>query len=301
MTWAQGPLYAGYYVDHREGGLIHVGFTGSQNERVMALQQAGAISDPGRLKAFSNSPQFSLSYLEALEAAVLEAVASMTGITGTQIDIQKNWIDVGAVDPVQAQNALDAAFGTNAPINVHYQPQTRTFKASSAWGRPTGAVKGAERIWGRGPDFEACSAGFGAWDRGGLKPDGGELYRHFILTAGHCFVSDERVYQWNTPGENPEKWWERDLGYVRRNTMIAHPSGYGTDALAIRVTDPGLVPRLIRWSPERDIRVQGVAVPKEGMMVCVAGSTRGHSKCAAMDWPPETRRWEPVHGNGIPS
>jgi hypothetical protein len=82
--------------------------------------------------------------------------------------------------------------------------------------------------------------------------------------------------------------------------MIAHASGYGTDALAIRVEDPGIVPRLIRWSPERDIRVQGVATPKEGMVVCVAGSTRGRSKCDAMDWPPETRRWEPVHNNGNP-
>jgi hypothetical protein len=82
--------------------------------------------------------------------------------------------------------------------------------------------------------------------------------------------------------------------------MIAHESGYGTDGAAIRVEDPEMVPRLIRWSPDQDIRIKGVATPKEGMMVCVAGSTRGRSKCGAMDWPPETRRWEEVHGNGNP-
>lgn len=36
------------------------------------------------------------------------------------------------------------------------------------------------------------------------------------------------------------------------------------------------------------------------MVVCVAGSTRGRSKCGAIDWPPETRRWEPEKGGVNP-
>lgn len=293
------PAYAGYYVDHRQGGLIYVGFIGSQQERIDALQQTGILTAPNRIRPFPVTPTSSLDYLETLEAEVVDAATTLSGVTGIQINVQQNRVDVGALDVVQTRNAFEAQFGSQEPINVYYQPQTSQF-LGSPWGRPTGAVKAAERIWDRGTGFVACSAGFGAWDRGGIKPDGTPLYRHFILTAGHCYVHGELVYQFDAPGEDPEDWWERDLGYVRRNAMIEHPSGYGTDALAIRVADPGIVPRLIRWSSSRDVRVQGVAVPKEGMVVCVAGSTRGHSKCGAMDWPPETKRWEPVHNNGNP-
>jgi hypothetical protein len=76
-----------------------------------------------------------LSYLESLEAAVANASVSMTGITGIQIDIEHNRVDVGAVDVGQTTSALQSQFGAQAPIYVHYQAQgASSLKATSAWG-----------------------------------------------------------------------------------------------------------------------------------------------------------------------
>lgn len=292
--------YAGYYVDHRQGGLIFVGFTGSQQERLSAMQQAGVLIDPSRLRPFPFSPSHSLADLDWLESKIMEAAPSLPGLVSIQIDIPHNRLDIGAIDPAQTESALKAQFGSLAPISVHHDPQTSQFNGSSKWGRREGAVRAGEYIWGRGPNAEQCSSGFGALDKGGTRPDGSTIYRHFLLTAGHCYESGELVYQFDTPGPDPDGWWERDLGYVRRNAMMAHSSGFGTDALAIKLTEPSMVPRSIRWSPDLNIRVKGVARPKEGMMVCVAGAVRGHSKCGEMNWPPVTRRWEEKFDNGNP-
>ncbi len=301
--WAQetgaSSAYAGYYVDHRDGGLIYVGFTGSQAELVAALQQQGGLAAPDRLRPFPAPPTYSLSSLESLESSVLGVAGSLPNLVSVRINVEKNRLDVGAGNVAEVQGQLESLFGSASPLHVYLRAKTPTFKSTAAWGSPTGPVRAGERIWGGG--FTACSAGYGAWDNAGQRPDGSTIYRHFILTAGHCYLPGDRVYQFNCPeNQGSEGCWERTIGYVRRNTMIVHESGYGTDGAAIRLEDPSLVPRLIRWLPEQDIRIKGVTTPREGMMVCVAGSSRGRSKCGAIDWPPETRRWEEIHGNGNP-
>ncbi|MGN6814974.1 MAG: hypothetical protein ACTHK3_02675, partial [Solirubrobacterales bacterium] len=291
-------VYAGYYVSHRDGGLIYVGFTAAQAKTVAALQEASGLIAPNRIHPFPSFPTHSLSSLESLERSVLADAGSIPGLVDVQINVEQNRVDVGATNVAEVTQQLEALFGSE-PIHVYLQSEAATFKSTSAWGEPTGAVKAATRLWGRGST--ACSAGFGAWDKGGQNPDGSAIYRRFLLTAGHCYLSGDRVYQFNCPlNESLEGCWERTIGYVRRSAMVAHESGYGTDGEAIRLEDPAMVPRVIRWSPDQDIRIMGVTTPKEGMVVCVAGSTRGHSKCGAMQWPPDTRRWGEEHGDGNP-
>ena len=291
-----GGDYAGYYVSHRQGGLIYVGFTASQQARIAALKDSG-ILPADRVRAFPFSPAHPLNSLKLLENAVLHT--NLPGITKVQINVEKNKLDVGATDVAQVQSSLAGAFGPNAPIDVNHKPRDRQLNSSN-WGRPTGPVKAAEKITSDAAGALDCSAGFGAWDQGGEKPDGSNLYRHFLLSAGHCFPLNAQVYQWDYPLAPGGEYWRKDVGYVTRYAFEANPSEHATDALAIKLNEPALVPRLIRWSHERDIRIAGATTPKEGMVVCIAGAVRGRSKCGETDWPPETERWEPVRNNGNP-
>ena len=290
-----GGAYAGYYVDHSQGGLVYVGFTSQQPQRIEALKQSGAFGAPDRLRPFPFVPSQSYAQLVSLEASILTKSNSVAGFISSHVDVEHNRVEVRSTNVAQAQADLNAQFGSQAPIAVLQGSGGRQLMEGSTFGHSTGPVRGGERIEGT---TDICSIGYGAWDRGGTRPDGSVLYRHFVLTAGHCMRIGERTYQWNIPDKAEE--WERTIGYVRRTAYNAHPSGYSTDSLAIRLEDPGLAPRLIRWSPTQDVRIQGVATPKEGMIVCASGQTRGRSKCGDIDWPPDTSKWGEKFDNKNP-
>jgi YD repeat-containing protein len=294
----QGAIgdYSGYFVDHRQGGLIYVGFTNAQSARFAAFAQSG-ILPAERLRAFPETPSRSLNTLEALAGAVEQD--DVEGITGVQININQNRVDVGASNVEDVRTELAEHLGNQPALHIFFKPLAHHLMSSS-YGRKHGPIKSAERISEDGGEENECSVGFGAWDRGGTKPDGTSLKRHYLLTAGHCFPLKAKVYQWDCPLKPGVECWQKDIGEVTRYAFNANPSGYATDALAITLDEPELAPKLIRWSAEQDIRIAGVATPKEGMVVCIAGAVRGRSKCGDIDWPPETSRWEPVRNNGNP-
>lgn len=133
------------------------------------------ICSPSKLRSWQNRP---------------------AALVSIQINVEHNQLDVGATDVAQVQSALDARFGPQAPFNVYLEADEPALTAGVE-GRPTGRVKATESI--SISDVEWCSAGFGAWDRNENQSDGSPLYRHFILTAGHCFPLGTRVYQWVFP------------------------------------------------------------------------------------------------------
>jgi len=121
------------------------------------------------------------------------------------------WLDIGASNVTEVEGFVKSHFGAGVPISVYYEaakerPSFQRIKAS-----PTGPVKAGEML---GATFlgeperseEECSVGWGAWDKGGVRPDGSVLYRDFITTAGHCFTPGTEVKQWETSPEGKFAW-----------------------------------------------------------------------------------------------
>ena len=297
--------YAGYYVDHRAGGLVFVGFTGSQAERVTALKQAGVLMAPDRVRPFPSQPAYTLAYLEGLQLGILEAPgAPATSIMGgASVNVEKSRVDVGAANVAQVEAFIASKF-PGAPVVVHYEPTSERPKFKRIKATQTGPVKSGEMLGSTFPGEperinEECSVGWGAWDRGGTNPDGSTLYRFFITTAGHCFAPGEEVKQWERDAEG-RFLWQRVIGYVRRYSFNKHPSNFATDAEAIRIEDPGILPRLIRKSDTTFGRINGTSTVTEGMLVCRAGQYSPNVKCGSAEWPPKCERWGELRENGDP-
>jgi YD repeat-containing protein len=301
-THGASPVYAGYYVDHRAGGIIYVGFTSAQQERVNELKQQAGLIAAGRVRPFPILPAHSLGELESLQLEVLEASANLSSnpVISASVNIKQNRVDVGATDVAGGEAFIHTHFGAASPISVYYQPQI--YKFAEAAGNQTGPVKAGERLRSEVPEVGECSAGWGAWDQGGTKADGSPLYRYFLTTAGHCFAPGAEVTQWDYSIVNNKTQvnWRRQIGYVRRYSFNKHPSNFATDAEAISLADSSIVPRLIRYSDTQSIRVHGATTVSEGMVVCRAGAFSPKVKCGAAEWPPKCERWGELRGNGDP-
>jgi YD repeat-containing protein len=301
--------YAGYYVDHRAGGILYVGFTSAQSERVASLVATGGLYAPNRVKPFPSQPTYSLSYLESLQLAILGAPGAPAAMGGIQVDIQHNRLNVNASNVAEVEGFVTSHFGAGIPVSVQYQlptsrPQYSDYPASQRYG-PTksGELLGEafpnepNRMGGR------CSAGWGAWDHAGTSPAGSPLYRHFIVTAGHCFPLGAEVQEWNGEWEgigSPQ--WKQRIGYVERSSFTKRPSGFATDALAVRVDDASIVPRLIRHTAVDFVRINGSAPVTAGTVVCMTGAfgPEPPPKCTPVEWPPEAEKWGEDLNNGNP-
>jgi YD repeat-containing protein len=288
-------VYSGYYVSHRLGGLVYLGFTSDQAGRLSSLKQTEGLMAPERLRSFPTPPSHSLTELESLQVSASEAIAPLEPslVTTIKIDIENNRVKVGASDESQVSAFLQGHFG-QAPISAYYDADPPQLSSRI---RQYGPVKAGDRIRIE-PRSGECTGAFGAWDQGGVQPDGMPLFRHFLLTAGHCVKgTGEEIKQWEVTNSVPsELVWEKRLGYARRWSFNEHSSGFGTDGTAVRLISPEVVPRLIYYSADRSIRVQGATTPTEGMVVCVSGSSTDQSRCGEVLWPPELFRYPPKPG-----
>jgi sugar lactone lactonase YvrE len=296
--------YAGYYVDHRAGGLIYIGFTSAQGERIASLKSAAGLIAPDRVRAFPVQPTHSIQYLEALQLAVVESVGQPAAMGGVKVNVRDNRVDVGASNVSEVAGFLQARFGGAVPIQVYYEAAAERPSFARTRSSQTGPMKAADMIGSTYPGEpervqELCSAGWGAWDRAGTAPDGRPLYRHFLTTAGHCFPPGTEVKAMELDA-NDHIIWQRRLGYVRRYSFDKHPSNFGTDAEAIRLEDPNLVPRLIRRSDTAFTRIAGTTAVTEGMVVCRSGAISPEPRCRAAEWPPKCERWGERYENGDP-
>ena len=125
-NWAQAhaaATYAGYYVDHREGGVIHVGFTDNQAARLAALAGEGGLMAPERLASFPQVPQHSYRDLTDAQAHIGTSPNSLPSLSRAAIDAQGNQVKVGTTGSVQAmEGALDSLMGTEAPVAAYLMP-----------------------------------------------------------------------------------------------------------------------------------------------------------------------------------
>jgi tripartite motif-containing protein 71 len=276
--------YAGYYVNHRQGGLVHVGFTSNQEDHLAQLITTGVLSvPPDRLKTFPGQPQHPLSALESLQVAITEHSAGAGEITRVGIDVENNVVSVGATDEAKAKSVLAGAFGSQAPVSAYADsfniiPRRRE--------RFEGPVKAGDLL--RSEPVGECTAGYGAWDTGGSNATtGAPVFRHFLLSAGHCFDEGWLAYRWQLTSNGSQIVGKNDLGYFRRSGYRKTGSGFVVDAIAARLESASLAPRLIYHTWDQSIRVREPKVPQPGMIVCFSGVTSDHTRCGPVLGPAE--------------
>jgi hypothetical protein len=255
------------------------------------------------VRPFPVQPTYSISYLESLRLELVEASGAQVTMGGTKVNIEHNRVEVGASNVSEVESFVKLSF-PSAPITVYYEAVEERPEFTRIRSSQTGPIKAADMIGSTYPGEpnrieEQCSAGWGAWDRGGVKPDGSTLYRQFITTAGHCFTPGTEVKALEVNG-NEEIVWQRKLGYVTRYSFDKHPSNFATDAEAIRVEDGTIVPRLIRRSDSEFTRINGSTAVTPGMVVCRAGAFSPEVRCRAAEWPPKCERWKERFENHNP-
>jgi YD repeat-containing protein len=236
-NWASShapSIYAGYYVDHRAGGLIKVGFTQDQLANVAALESGANLMAPSRVDGFQLPPQRSFRELISLQHKVALNAASLPSFSQAPLDVPGNTLRVGTTGSVSSMAAaLNSLLGTSTPVTAFFDSNPP--KAMSRH-RLSGPVRAGDRIY---TPSGACTAGFGVGRDAGILR-GGSIYDFFLLTAGHCGEVGELVTRMKDP--NGEEGEEDILGRIRRTGIGASPQ---VDGAAIFLNQDGEVPRRI--------------------------------------------------------
>jgi YD repeat-containing protein len=283
---AATSAYAGYYVDHRAGGVLYVGFTSNQEALVNELQKSGELIAPARIKGFPTHPTQSLPDLNALQVAVSEDSEPGGRLSRVGIEVAQNKVSVGTPEPGAVKSALLNQFGASAPLDV-YEESKGIGPKGTYRERASGPVKAGDLLRSEVPVVQECTTGFGAWDSSGTNPSGQAIFRQFILTAGHCFAEGAPVINWKLSPDGKTEIGKRELGYVRRRTYLTTGGGFMVDAEAARLNSPAFVPRLIYYSANQSIRIDSAVSPKLGMVLCFSGNVSNHVKCGRVLGPPE--------------
>jgi YD repeat-containing protein len=284
--------YAGYYVDHKAGGVVRVGFTSNQTTAVEALKSAPGLIAGDRFAAFPTSPTYAYNYLEALQMEIGETDATTSPLKGlitrVGIDPKNNVVTVGATNPSTVAGRLATVHGSSAPISTYLdteiaQPESSTTRWSDEVPFRNGRAIGFWQKESSTPLYW-CTAGFGASERTGTAKNGAGEYSHFILTAGHCFSHNFVVRQFASKhDEQPNV-----LGTVTRRASDHEQDGFLTDGEAIDLNNASDLPSTIVGDGNNVIPVNGVAVAKPGTVVCISGATTDRiPPCKSLSRPAE--------------
>jgi tripartite motif-containing protein 71 len=299
-TWGEQhapSTYAGFYMDHRAGGKVRVGFTGDAGSALASLKATTALHAVDRVGPFIIAPSHALSGLAGAFDSVGPSLEAQPGVSGKLtrigVDIERNTVRVHTTDVAAVSSAVGATFGSGAPITVLYdsgqsQPLSR-FRAS-------GPVLAGDHLAGKEFDCETspdgkcrrrCSAGFGAAERKFNKSVQRHVVRSFTLATGHCWELGDSVFRQAGSKEGPAK----PYGDVKRSSFLHIQAGAFTDGLAIEPRSDGLVPRRIYRDPHSQA-VSGLASGDQGRRVCFSGwgtdEERGEKgTCGEIAGPPE--------------
>jgi hypothetical protein len=295
-AWSEAnapSAYAGYYVDERAGGIIYIGFTGNQAEQVEALKRSAGLMTPDRIAPYPEVPMHTFSELRSLQGEIASlAGSSQPGlITGAEVNLQDNRVDVGASNVGETTSLLEESFGASAPIDVTYQATARPRRDSRE--RIEGPIRAGDLI--RLNDREGgsvdekltgsvCTAGFGAFDQATSNTNT-IIKRMFVLTAGHCMVIGHEVMRRSDPSQTQKQW----IGFVKREGLDNNGTTTDVDVAAIRLENPAIVPRKIFTAPNAArIPVKSIGVaPGIGTNICYSGITSNRVRCGPIIGPPE--------------
>jgi YD repeat-containing protein len=283
--WAEAhdlDTYAGYYVDHRAGGIVHIGFTQEQAATVSEFAQDGEFLAPGRIASFASTPQYPYSDLAVVQAEIAAHTNSLADITQALIDIKGNTVRVGTSSSVPAMaTALVSLLGPHAPTNPFFDAAPPGANARQDRDRLFGRVKAGDRV--RTEEIAWCTASFGAWQEV-EKLRGTSIFKHFLLTAAHCADIGEKFYR-EAKNPNTDKYEWADLGKVRR-IGTEGPAQVDGEAILLQGTADSWAPRAIYLTPESSQPVTGIVAPTPGMLVCSSGVTTDKVECGPVEGPP---------------
>jgi YD repeat-containing protein len=273
--WAEShasTTYAGYYVDHRAGGIIHVGFTANQAALVVQLKAEAGLLAPDRVEVFPTQPSRPLGGLQSLQGSVADATAAVSSpsqIFSVDLDIEHNGVKVATSEVSQASAYLNQVFGAQAGLSAYFQAGAPDQLAGRYQTRkPFLAGEEINNV------EHSCTAGFGGWSRVGTKPTGESIKRRYVLTAGHCFPLTETnsagiVYRASAPKDG--KWVQ--IGKVERQGFLGVTNSFETDSEAVWLEQPDLVPGWVYecCGGRAAMRPTGIAYPRVGQVVCHSG------------------------------
>ena len=271
--------FAGYYVDHHHGGIIHVGFTQSQATALAELKQQVNLIAPDRVAAYETVPTTSrislASTMEAVEGLLSSNGSLAALITEVGVEEASDTVVVGATDVAQTQSILASQLGGNAPVSVHHETVGLPFAGRN---HTTGRILAGDRILNSQP--AECTAGFGAWEPLNSKSTNELIVAEFLLVAGHCGAVGEDIRRAPTRSALASEW--RTIGTTKRTGAPLGGQNYETDASAVRLLTPDLVPRAIFKTNKTSRAVGPAGTAKHGETLCFSGQKTNDVKCGEM-------------------
>lgn len=252
--------FGGYYLDHRAGGIMRIGFLGNQAEQLANLESSLSLEGgSGRLSIYPSPPTAPYVAVRATTEALLGAIDSNPTLRDLVVNVEDDEAGkatrVGTPNVAQVEGILDQMLGANAPVTVEYDSGGGAFLGGRY--RNSGRMRAGDYINSdlyvlEGlPTGGKCTAGFGAEEpERGRMPNGDEVLRLFLLTAGHCAAEiDTEVWRAEYDGDavNPySDAGKAEVGRVARSALrVDEYGGVRTDATAIRIKQGGIVPQAI--------------------------------------------------------
>lgn len=247
--WAElhrAGTYAGYYIDHAAGGILHVGFTQGQATSLADLKEHVSLEAPDRLAIYQATPAFARASL----SGVLQSIENLwssdplleSALVSAGIDEKTNSVEVTGPDPSQIDARLRTLLGQSVPIRAVYEEAGEEYDGRN---HVEGRVQGGDRIIGATNVVKsACTAGFGAWERVGTKPNGEAEIAPFLLTAGHCARPGYLYYRTPVGGKIDPNSLAK-IGHVARTGLPRGGQHYETDGSAIKLNAGGVMPYYI--------------------------------------------------------
>ncbi|MFL5900580.1 MAG: DUF6531 domain-containing protein [Solirubrobacterales bacterium] len=278
--WASAnypTTYSGYYVDHRAGGILHVGFTQSQNTRLVEIKQQLPILAAHRLAVYPTAPtrsQLSLDDASETISEHLESNAELASlVTELEIDETANVVRVGTTDISRVESILTELLGSQAPLEIVYKP--KGILVTAGRNRTTGRMRAGDRIIS---DAEAeCTAAFGAFEDRKKKSNGENIRALFVLSAGHCAWPDETIHRVSSNASLKNAKESAEVGVVTRNAVV--PGKISTDGLAIRVKASGVIPHGIYGSHDNLVPYGAATKARNSNEVCYSGALSNRVSC----------------------
>ncbi|HEU5062880.1 MAG TPA: DUF6531 domain-containing protein [Solirubrobacterales bacterium] len=264
---AQPTGYAGYYIDHRAGGVFRIGFTGDQESAIEVLKSALPLVAKERVATFPVEPDFDWKTLNGAEDTLIESLPTNSALDSAMSDVSlnahENRVELFTQEVPAAEAAVNSVLGGGHPVTFRYTPNL--LESTSGRTRVKGPMLAGDRIFNL--LSKECTAGFGTYKLGKKQANGSRPEINYLLTAGHCSGELEGSYYRSADSKKP-------FGDVRIDPWTNGPN-FGIDAEAILLKNPDVVPRAIYTDGPRHWGVQPAKQAFVGDLVYFSGATTG--------------------------
>lgn len=263
---AQPTGYAGYYIDHRAGGVFRIGFTNDQSNAIEVLKNGLPLVAKERIATFPVEPDFDWKTLNGVEDTLIENLPTNSALDSTMsnmgLSARENRVELFTQNVSAAETAVSSVLGGGHPVIFRYSPNL--LEPTSGRTRVKGPMLAGDRIFSL---TTSCTAGFGTYKLGKQKADGTRPKINYLLTAGHCSDGGDGFYYRSAEST-------KSFGDVRIDPWT-HGPNFGIDAEAILLKNPGVVPREIYTGGPRNWGVQPAKQAYVGNLVYFSGAQTG--------------------------